>query len=377
MPFAAALSEHPIPAVAVGEAAGQVLDAIGSGPTLASVFVTAPHTGALEDIAAALRDLLQPTCLFGATAVAVLGGTRGVESSPALAVWAGRFPGTVTPVHLTAGRTDDGWRIDGMPAATTARSLLLVADPFSFPVDGFLGSLTTTRPGLGVVGGMASAARGPGGNRLVLGGRVHHQGAVGALLDADVAGRTVVSQGCRPIGRPWTVTRSDGNVVLELGGRPALERVLTELDDLGSDDRALAARGLHVGIVAAEHELDFERGDFLVRGVVGIDREQGAVAVGDRVPVGATVQLHVRDASTAGEDLAHLLAGKAAAAALVFTCNGRGSAMFGNAHHDASVVADLLGPVPVAGMFCAGEIGPVAGRNAVHGFTASVALFEE
>ena len=144
---------------------------------------------------------------------------------------------------------------------------------------------------------------------------------------------------------------------------------------LSPDDRQLAAQGLHCGIVLDESKLDYQRGDFVVRNVLGADRAAGAVAVGDVVELGATVQFQVRDATSADEDLRAMLEGHQGDAALVFTCNGRGEALFGEPDHDAAVVTDLLGVDAVAGMFCAGEVGPVGGRNYLHGFTASVVVF--
>ena len=128
-------------------------------------------------------------------------------------------------------------------------------------------------------------------------------------------------------------------------------------------------------MVVDEHKADFERGDFLVRNVLGGDQDSGTVVVGDEVTVGQTVQFQVRDAAAADEDLRELLSGVDASAALVFTCNGRGQHLFGTPDHDAGVVDLLLGPLPTSGAFCAGEIGPVGGRNFLHGFTASIALF--
>ena len=376
MPFAAALSEHPVPAVAVGAVVGEIIERLGPGPDVAVLFVTPPHLGALEDIAAAVQTLLDPTAFIGATAVAVLGGDRGVEDGPGLALWAGRLAGSVTPVHLTVEQSEDGWQLDGLPAEALdgAGSLVLVADPFTVPVSELLQRLRSSHPGLPVIGGLASAARGPGGNRLVIGGRVTAHGAVGLVLDAAASPSTVVSQGCRPIGQPFTVTDAERQIVKELAGRPALERLVETVESLDPVDRALAAQGLLCGIVIDERNLDHGRGDFLVRGLIGADRDAGALAVAGEVPVGATIQFQVRDAATVGEDLTALLAGHEAAGALVFTCNGRGTEMFGDAHHDATIVHDLLGGA-VAGMFCAGEVGPIAGRNALHGFTASMALF--
>lgn len=378
MPFAAALSEHPVPATAVGEVAGQVLEALGPAPDLAVVFVTPPHAGALEDAAGAIDEVLRPATLLGCAAVSVVGTGREVEREPGVSLWAGRF-GPVEAVRLTAYRDADGFRFDGWPAEVPFEpsAVVLLADPYSFPVQDLYGQLAEGHPGLRVVGGNASAAAGPGGNRLVLGRQVHASGAVGALIGPGVDVETVVSQGCRPIGRPYIVTRAERNYVVELAGSPALERLVQmTTDGMSEDEVDLIDQGLHLGQVIDERKLDFERGDFLVRNVLGADQATGAIAVDDLVPVGATVQFHVRDAATADEDLRQLLAGREADAALVFTCNGRGMRMFGTPDHDAKVLDERV-HVPAAGFFAAGEFGPVGGRNFVHGFTASIALFRD
>lgn len=378
MPFAAALSQHPVPANAVAEVVGQVLEKIGGAPDLAVLFVTPPHAGALEDAAGALAEVLHPGALIGCAAVSVVGTAREVERTPGVSLWAGRF-GPVHPVRLTAYRDADGYGFDGWPddLPFEPSALLLLADPFSFPVQALYDRLAVTQPALRVVGGNASAAAGPGGNRLVLDREVHTAGAVGVFLGPGVAVETVVSQGCRPIGRPYIVTRAERNYVLELAGSPALERLVQMTSDgMSEEDIDLIDQGLHLGQVIDESKLDFERGDFLVRNVLGADQANGAIAVDDLVPVGSTVQFHVRDAATADEDLRQLLAGREADAALMFTCNGRGMHLFGTPDHDAKVLDERVG-VPAAGFFAAGEFGPVGGRNFVHGFTASIALFRE
>ena len=378
MPFAAALSEHPVPATAVGEVAGQVLEQLGPAPDLAVLFVTPPHAGALEDAAAALHDILRPGTLLGCAAVSVVGTRREVERTPAVSLWAGRF-GPAAAVRLTATRTLDGVSFDGWPddVGFEPSTLLLLADPFSFPVPALYADLAVRHPGIRVVGGNASAAVGPGGNRLVLDGTVHLSGAVGALLGPGVDIDTVVSQGCRPIGRPYIVTRADATYVYEMAGSPPLERLVEmSADGMPESDIDLIDQGLHLGQVIDERKLDFERGDFLVRSVLGADQTNGAIAVDDAVPVGATVQFHVRDAATADEDLRQMLTGRQADGALVFTCNGRGVHLFGAPDHDAQVLDDRLG-VPAAGFFAAGEFGPVGGSNFVHSYTASIALFRD
>ena len=372
--FGSAISAHPDPAHAIGEAAGSVLEAVGPGPDVALLFVCGHPVDSVADIAEAARAILSPGVLAGATAVGVIGGAVELEDVPAVALWAGRT-GRAEPVHLEVVSSPDGTAVVGMPdeAATGPRTLVLLTDPFTFPTDALAQAANTQYPGLQVIGGLASAS-GPGVNRLVLGDQVVDRGAVGVLLPEGIGETTVVSQGCRPVGEPYIVTASEGNLVRELGSRPALERLRNIVDSSSDEDRALLARGLHVGLVIDETATHFERGDFLIRAVLGGDATSGALRVGDRVPVGTTLQFHVRDAATADRDLREMLRGVDADAALLFTCNGRGAGLFGEPDHDASLVSATVRGGAVAGMFCAGELGPVAGHNHVHGFTASVLL---
>lgn len=374
--FASAMSMHPVPAHAVGETAGELLDRLDGDPDLVVCFASPHFVGALDDMVHAVRNLLDPRVLVAMTTSGVAGGSHEVEDGPAAALFAASLPdATVTPAVLRAAETPDGMTITGWPDLTgEPETLLLLSDPFSFPIDTFLRRLRDDRPELAVLGGMASAGPRPGTNRLVADETVVAEGAVGVFL-RGASVEPLVSQGCRPIGTPFVVTDTHGRFVDELGGRPALDR-LQELAATASDeDRALLQHGLQLGIVVDEQKDEFSRGDFLIRNVMGLDRDTGSLAVGDTVEIGQTVQFQVRDAASADEDLRSLLADRDCEGALLFTCNGRGRALFGTPDHDAGVIAELLGPIPLAGGFCAGEIGPVGGRNFVHGFTASLALF--
>jgi small ligand-binding sensory domain FIST len=291
---------------------------------------------------------------------------------------------TILPMRLGLEQTPDGPLISGWPDELPAAwppgaALLLLGEPFSFPADALLARLNDDRPGVPVVGGMASGAWEPGQNRLLLGAREIDAGAVAALVHGPVRVGSVVSQGCRPVGRPYVVTKAQRNVILELSGRPPLAQLADLLDALSPRERDQLRHGLHVGCVVNEYQQRFARGDFLVRNVVGADPDSGAIAIGDWVRTGQTVQFHVRDEQSADEDLRALAEAAAAgrpAGAHLFTCNGRGTRMFSQPDHDARVVRDALGDIPLAGFFAQGEIGPVGGRNHLHGFTASLALFE-
>ena len=376
--YAAAMSEHPVAAQAVGEIVGQILeDLAGERADLVFVFVSPHFAGTTEDVVGVLRTVLAPRALVGATHAAVVGGGREVEGTPAISVWAGVGAGLAgRVVHLDVVPGEQGGAdLVGWPDDVDGSTLLLLGDPFTFPVDGVLRVLDAARPGLRVVGGMASAAAGPGANRLVADDRVVERGAVGVLLGPEAAVDTVVAQGCRPVGQPYAITAVDGNHVVTLGGRPALERLEELARSMGEAEREQLLRGLHVGLVVDEQLDEFAQGDFLVRNVVGAREVDGALTVGGAVELGQTLQFHIRDALAADTDLRAALAGRSAAGSLLFTCTGRGHRLFGRPDHDATAVRDAFGAIPVAGGFCAGELGPVGGRNHVHGFTASLALF--
>ncbi len=368
--FAAALSEHPLAAHAVGEVAGVILEAMDEAPIdLLVVFVDSVHTGAVDDISAALRELLSPTTMIGTTACGVLDRMTEVEDRSALSVWAASGVETA-PMFFEPGAEAP---VGGWSNVSEAHAIIL-ADPFSSPVVELLESAKETVPQLAIHGGLASGARGPGGNRLLLDSRVLNNGAVGVALDG-IAMRSVVSQGCRPVGEPLTVTGVAGNVVTELASQRPMDVLRKVADSSTEIERALMANGVQVGVVINEQQLDFTRGDFLIRALMGADPDTGAIAIGASVDVGTTLQFQVRDATTATDDLVEMLSGESAQAALTFTCNGRGERFFGRTGHDAELIHELTGSRATSGMFCAGEFGPVGARNHLHGFTASTLLF--
>ena len=389
MPFLSLMSTKGRSEAALDELAEQ-LASRWSGPTdLVVVFFSAHHLDDAEAVAQRLHAILKPRALIGCPGETIVGGDREIENAPALSVWVGTWGQAVkiTPYHLTFEQTPDGVTLLGYPdaleEADAADTLVLaLGDPFTFPTDEFLQQMNDDKPGIPVVGGMASGGQQPGVNRLLLGDQVVAQGAVGVVLQGDLKFHSIVSQGCRPIGKPFLVTKAHHNIMQELGGKPALGQLQQLFQELTPRDRQLVQQGLHVGRVINEYQDGFQRGDFLVRNVMGIDQESGGIAITDRVRVGQTLQFHVRDADTADEDLRLLLqmnraAMKNPAAALLFSCNGRGTRFFQQSDHDARAIRGELGPIPLTGFFAMGELGPVGGKNFVHGFTASVVVFEE
>jgi small ligand-binding sensory domain FIST len=396
--FGDGLALGPDLSSAAASAVEQALAPLSAAPDLVCVFVTGDDPDEIEAAAVAAERAAGPAMLLGCSASGVIGAGRGVEERGAVSAWAAVLPGArLDAFRLETLKADDRLVVVGMPEGQDDDVVgVLLADPYSFPVDAFVERSDEALPGLPLVGGLAESS-GPGGDvpggapgaevpgepgrgqaRLCVGGEVYGDGAVGVVIGGPVAAATVVSQGARPIGPDMVVTKAEENVLYELAGVPALEKLEQIVLGLPEDEQELAGRGLLIGVAMDEYADEHEHGDFLVRGVVGADTDSGAIAIGDVVDVGRTVRFQVRDAGAAEEDLAALLERFDLApveGALLFSCNGRGQAMFPDSDHDAKVLDRAFGPAGVGGFFAAGEIGPVSGRNHVHGFTASILAF--
>lgn len=376
MRVGAALSRTPEAGLAAVEAADAAAQPLAGEPVdLAVVFATPGHRGSLAEIAVGVAARLDPSALIGGVAQGVVGPGTEVEEGPAVSVWCASFGGgEARPFRAWAARPQDGGVVVmGWPDSRPGDVTLVLADPFTFPVADVTARLGQERPGHPVVGGMVTG--GPRLSALCLGEAVHDDGAVGVVLrDVDVD--AVVSQGCRPVGPALTVTGAAHNLITELAGEEATTVLQRIFDEVPDRDRRLMASGLQIGLVADEYRDEFATGDFLIRGVLGADESRGALAVGDVVRAGQSVQFQVRDPASARDDLvAHLVDGRGGAAgALLFTCNGRGRRFFGEPDHDVTTIERTLGAT-VGGAFCAGEVGPVGDTSFVHGFTASIAVF--
>jgi small ligand-binding sensory domain FIST len=372
------------PLAAAEQAAATVRSRLGEGPVdLLLAFFTAPFVLDAEAMAETLRGRLQPRCFAAVSAQAVIAAEREIESGPALVLLAGQLPGVaIHPFVLIPPAWGDAMSDAGEFARHTsgvddAEIVLLFGDPFSLDVERVLGAFRRHAPTTRVVGGMASAAARPEGNTLILNDWLSHDGGIAISLGGALRADVVVSQGCRAVGPPLEVTQADGNVIPRLDGRPALERAEEVLRELPEAEQEQLQHGLYLGRPTRGGATG--PGDYLIRNLLGADRERGAIAVADRVRVHEQVRLHVRDARIAREDLELLLSPQVvdsrAGAALIFSCNGRGRDFFGEPHADVTMVQSALGgAVPAAGFFCAGEIGPVGGENFLHGHTASIAI---
>ncbi len=366
-----------------------------------------------------LKSLTGAKVVLGCTSETAAGGSYELENAPALSLWAAKMPDAeIVPMHLSYARSSTESAIVGWPETTDGdwpedSSLVVLGEPFGFPVDVLLERFNEDRPGVRIAGGMASGASAPGESRLLLGEKTYEKGLV-AIRISGTPVRMLVSQGCRPIGDPMVITKCERNIIESLGGKKALDVVYELFQTLPTREQRMFQNGLHLGRVIDEYQEKFEFGDFLIRNVIGIDKEGSTVQIGDYVRPGQTVQFHIRDAESASIELKQLLKRavehRGFEAALLFSCNGRGTNLFPDPHHDvlkiqnanralgakpgstvsaqtssATVVSaddtivetvSDVPDIPLAGFFAAGEIGPVGNKNFLHGYTASLVLFE-
>lgn len=337
-----------------------------------------------RDFVRTLSDLLPYRVAIGCNASGVLSGDLEVEFQGAVAVMAMHLPKVrLFPFFLPTEQIQSlGSGADLIQALdlfpTEEPKFFCLGEPSSCDVGRLLKAFNEGYRGLPVVGGLASGAMANVQNWISLNGLIYGEGAVGVAMTGQIEFETVVSPGCRPIGRPFVITRAEDSVLYELAGRAALEVLQQVVEELSPLDRSLVERSLSVGLAMNEQQSDFKRGDFLIRNIIGFDPESGSLSIGEHLKVGQTLQFQLRDAKTSDEDLRQLLKiprrkfSDAPCGGILVSCCGRGENFYGESGHDARVVQQLRGPVPLVGFFANGEIGPVGSKGFVHGYTSSL-----
>lgn len=391
MKWTSAVSDSPSFTEAVTDACERVLlDLDGQSPDLAIVFISSHHAPSYYSAPELIFESLSPGALIGCSAAGVIGAGHEVEGRPAVAVCAASMPGV--NVHTFAVENFDLPDMDAPPEtweeligapASECPAIILLPDPFSIPAGDLLSGLDYAYPRAVKVGGLVSGGEGPGSNALFNGKQVRRSGLVGAAFTGNLAVDSVVAQGCKPIGQPMVITESDRNMIISLDGERPLDVLRSLFQQAEEGERKLIERSLRIGVVMDPLNDSFVAGDFLIRNVIGADEQGGTLAVGEMVQEGQVVQFHVQDADAADEDLrvmleryAERMDGHEPASALLFTCLGRGENLFGTPDHETGRFRSIVAPIPIAGFFGNGEIGPVGGATFLHGYTSSFALFK-
>ena len=390
MKWSSAVSDSPSLDDAFSRCLSTIREDFGSStPDLVVAFVSAHHSPDYELLPELVTNELGDCLFLGCSGGGVIGSGREVEDRPGLAITAATLP----DVELVPFRVDDNdlpdedapperWEsLVGTPASTQPNFLLLV-DPWTMASERLLAGLDFAFPTGVKIGGMASGAHQSGENALYLSGDTYRSGAVGVSMRGAIIVDTVVAQGCRPIGEPVQITACHQNVILELDGGSPMEVLRRTHDGLSDRDRQLVQHSLFLGVVMDGLNDAPQLGDFLIRNIVGVDHQRGAIAVSASLQEGQVVQFHLRDAETSAEDLDVLLTKYAVehpiyeeTGALLFSCLGRGSYLYGRPDHDTDMFRDKVSNMPLTGFFCNGEIGPVGNATYLHGYTSSFGIF--
>ena len=390
MKWASALSKEQDLAIAMAEIKQSLEDQLdGAKPDLAIAFVSPNFQDSHKELPDLVYDQISPAVLVGCSAGGIIGGGIEVEKMVALSITAASLPEvTINTFHLESGdlpSLDEGpseWVETLGVAREPEPHFILLADPYTFDPSGLLMGLDFAYPDGGKIGGLASA-QSP--NALFLNRDLFQSGAIGVALQGNIKVDTIVAQGCRPIGTPLKITDSERHHLLEVDHKTPLEVLVGLYHCLSPEDQELMGRphSLHLGIATTEFQEEYKHGDFLIRQVVGIDRERGTLTIGELLQNGQTVQFHLRDAQKSAEDLDLMLSryrtvseGISPTGALLFSCNGRGLNLYDHPNHDSDAFAKVLGRIPLGGFFCAGEIGPVGKSTHMHGFTSSFGIFK-
>lgn len=364
-------------------------------PNLAILFVSAAFTSEAPRIMPLLEKWLDADVLIGCSGGGISGAGQEVEEGPAISLTLAVLPEVdLFPFHIGGEQIPD---LDAPPeqwiqlvgvSPQEKPHFILLSDGFGSHISELVQGLDFAYSASVKVGGLASGGQSSGGNALFLRSPVsipsqlYRSGTIGVALAGNIVVDAVVAQGCRPIGRPLQVTDAQDNIILSLNENPPLKVLQDLVSDLSAEDQRLVRNSLFIGLLMDEFKSNPEQGDFLIRVIMGIDPRIGAMAIGDRIRPGQTIQFHLRDAATSAEDLhwvlkryQELLSGESPAGALMFTCLGRGQHLYNEADFDTRVFQEYFRDLPLAGFFCNGEIGPVGNTTFLHGYTSSFGLF--
>ncbi len=398
-----ALSTQPSLEAAVTEVTQTILSSLSTSADVGIFWISSAYASDYPRLIPLILEKLPLPILIGCGGWGIIGQNEGkevseIENNPALSLTVGCLPNVkVNPFFLNPESLPD---LDSPPtiwqeligvSPQEQADFILLSDPFSTPINDLLAGLDFAYPQSVKVGGLSSSSL------MGVPGTVfyyqvdnprsgfYNQGTVGLALSGNITIDTIVAQGCRPIGKPYQVVKGERNIILELSQDGETKYPLNWLrelmNSLNDSDRTLAQHSLFVGVVRDEFKQELQAGDFLIRNLLGVDPQLGAISIGDRVRPGQRLQFHLRDAQTSADDLDTLLKqfnpSTPIQGALMFSCLGRGQTLYQVPNFDSQLLANYFPGVPIGGFFCNGEIGPVGKETFLHGYTSVIALLRQ
>ena len=355
------ISVGPDGPAAVEKAATAALAGVG-GADLAILFAAPAFPTGIEPLLAAAVDVLGTSAIVGASAHGVLGA--GIESEGQAAVSVMALSGIEAEPFLISDVSGDESEIGGeiasrIPGGPRSEDLVVVLPDPRLDTSALIRGFETALRPAHVVG---AGAADPFSNSPVqwVGTTVETESVAGVVLRGSAV-RIGVTQACRPTTELLTVTRTRGNWILELDGRPALDVYREAALGALADDLQRAAAFVLVAL-PSDRDASLQPGTYRVRHVVGFSPDERAFAVPESVARGDRIAFAIREPESAREDLKQMLAGLAdpkPALGLYFNCCARGAPFFGVPGLEAAYLDNTFPETPIAGMFGSYEVGPI------------------
>ena len=378
------------PRSAAAEATAAALAQAGlSRATGALCFATPAYGAAYPMILRTVASEAHTREVAGCSSMGVIAGETEIESGHALAVLV--FGGNEDEIRATrffvptlrgraAGVASDV-AAAVRPKLGKSNLLILFADTYNFEAEATLEALGTELPGVTIAGGGASEDGSIGETFVFCGDTISSNAVSGMLLSGDFELTLANTIACGLIGTAHRVTAARDNIVIELDGRPAYEVFAEAAGPLAADLRR-ALTYVFVAIPVYENARTIERGQFVVRNIVGASEEHGVIAVAFQPKVGDTIGFVLRDAERSRQDLKATLDDlndrldnkPPPAFGLYFNCVSRGAGLYNIPGHDSAYIRRALGPVPIAGFFTGFEIGSLAEQTSLLQYSGVLAL---
>ncbi len=391
-----ALSTRASLEAAISEVVEKALSSLSTKANLGIVFISSAFTSEYSRLLPLLAQQLDVPVLIGCSGGGVVGTNswgeaQELEGEAALSLTLAYLPSVnIRPFHIVAEELPDldsspnAWMdLIGVPQNPTPQFILLSSNLAS-GINDLLKGLDFAYPGSVTVGGQASGGMG---NSIALfcNDKFYDRGTVGIALTGNIVLDTIVAQGCRPIGKPYQISKCDRNIILEIEEQVPLILLRDLIANLSESEKILAQNSLFVGVAMDEFKQNLQQGDFLIRNILGVDPTAGAIAVGDYLRPGQRLQFQLRDAQTSAQDLEFLLnkyqqeqaTESSPIGALIFSCLGRGEGLYRKPNFDSALFQRYIKDIPLGGFFCGGEIGPVGGSTFLHGYTSVFAICRE
>lgn len=355
-------------------------------------FATTEHAAKYPEMLSVIRKVTGCGNLVGCSGAGVLATDGEIENEPGIAVlvMAGD-KATAAPFlvgNLHARDREAGREVAALVNPYRQRSsvLVLFPDTLNCNPDELFSGLSDGLGDVPIVGGGAADDGSGKATFQMCGGQVVSNAVAGVLLTGELASSIGVTQACRPIGEVLRVTACEGNVIESLEGRPALEALRAAIGASVSGEFSRLAGSIFLGFPFEDLVMGAapRRGAYIVRNIIGVDEESGALAVGKPVSRGDLVCFVVRDPLGAREDLKEMLSERSELipasvprAGLYFNCCARGAGLYGVQGIDVAFINRAFGSLPVAGFFGFCEIATMAGSARLHNYSGVMTLISE